>query len=73
MNTKKLQTLESLLYNCTLSKKYFLKKDEIKGKTVALASKGENDSVNVHSNFMTFSEMKAYLFGLYDGLNKKFK
>ena len=73
MNTKKLQTLESLLYNCTLSKKYFLKKDEIKGKTVALASKGENDSVNVHSNFMTFSEMQSYLFGLYDGLNKKFK
>ena len=67
MNTKQLQTLESLLYNCKLSKKYFLKKDEIKGKTIALASKGENDSVNVHSNFMTFSEMQAYLFGLYNG------
>ena len=73
MNAKQLQTLEYLLYNCKLSKKYLLKKDEIKGKTVALASKGENDSVNVHSNFMTYSEMKAYLFGLYDGLNKKFK
>ena len=73
MNTKKLQTLESLLFNCKLQKKYFLKKDEIKGKTIALASTGENKSVNLHSNFMTFSEMKAYLFGLYDGLNKKFK
>ena len=73
MTTKQLQKLESLLHNCKLPKKYFLKKDEIKCKTVALASIGENDSVNVHSNFMTFSEMQAYLFGLYDGKNKKFK
>ena len=73
MTTKQLQTLENLLYNCKLSKNYFLKKDEIKGETVALASKGETDSVNVHSNFLNNSEMKAYLFGLYDGLNKKFK
>ena len=73
MTTKQLQKLESLLYNCKLPKKYFLKKDEIKGKTVALASTGKTDSVNVHSNFMNYSEMKAYLFGLYDGLNKKFK
>ena len=73
MNAQQLQTLENLLYNCKLSKKYFLKKDEIKCKTVALASKGENESINVHSNFMTYSEMKAYLFGLYDGKNKKFK
>ena len=73
MTTKQLQTLENLLYNCKLSKKYFLKKDEIKGKTISLASTGENKSVNIHSNFMTYSEMKAYLFGLYDGKNKKFK
>ena len=73
MTAKQLQTLESFLYNCKLPKKYFLKKDEIKGKTVALASKGENDSVNIHSNFMNYSEMQAYLFGLYDGKNKKFK
>ena len=73
MNAQQLQTLESLLYNCKLSKKYFLKKDEIKGKTIALASTGENESVNIHSNFMNYSEMKAYLFGLYDGKNKKFK
>ena len=38
-----------------LPKKYFLKKDEIKGETVALASTGENESVNIHSNFMTYS------------------
>ena len=67
------EALENLLYKCNLPKKYFLKKDEINGKTFALASTGENDSINVHSNFMTYSEMKAYLFGLYDGLNKKFK
>lgn len=73
MTIKQLQTLESLLYNCKLPKKYFLKKDYIKGKTVALASTGENESVNIHSNFMTYSEMQAYLFGLYDGKNKKFK
>ena len=59
MTTKQLQTLESLLYNCKLSKKYFLKKDEVKCKTIALASIGENESVNIHSNFMTYSEMKA--------------
>ena len=73
MNAKQLQTLESLLYNCKLPKKYFLKKDEIKGKTIALASTGENESVNILSNFMTYSEMQAYLLGLYDGKNKKFK
>ena len=64
MTTKQLQTLESFLYNCKLSKKYFLKKDEIKGKTIALASKGEDESVNIHSNFMTYSEMQAYLMGM---------
>ena len=73
MTTRQLQTLESLLYKCKLSKKYFLKKDEINRKTVALASGDETESYNVNSNFMTYSEMKAYLFGLYDGKNKKFK
>lgn len=73
MKNKNIKILENLLYNCNLPKKYFLKKDEIKGKTFAIASKGENDSVNVHSNFMTFSEMQAYLLGLYDGKKKKFK
>ena len=73
MTTKQLQTLENLLSNCKFPKKYFLKKDDIKGKTISLSSTGENESVNIHSNFMTYSEMKAYLFGLYDGLNKKFK
>ena len=73
MTTKLLQTLESLLYNCKFSKKYFLKKDEINRKTVALASGDEAESYNVYSNFMTYNEMKAYLFGLYDGKYKKFK
>lgn len=73
MNAKQFQTLENLLYNCKLSKKYFLKKDEINRKTVALASGDETESYNVITNFMTYSEMKAYLFGLYDGKNKKFK
>ena len=73
MKNTDIQSLENLLYNCKLSKKYFLKKDEINRKTVALASGDETESYNVHSNFMTYSEMKAYLFGLYDGLNKKFK
>ena len=52
MKNTDIQTLENLLYNCKLSKKYFIKKDEIKGKTIALASTGENESVNIHSNFM---------------------
>ena len=73
MTAKQLQALENLLYNCKFSNKYFLKKDEINRKTVALASGDETESYNVHSNFMTYSEMKAYLFGLYDGNNKKFK
>ena len=73
MKNTDIQTLENLLYNCKLSKKYFLKKDEINRKTVALASGDETESYNVHTNFMTYSEMKAYLFGLYDGKNKKFK
>ena len=73
MTTKQLQTLENLLYNCKLSKKYFLKKDEINRKTVALASRDEAESYNIHSNFMNYSEMQSYLFGLYDGKNKKFK
>ena len=73
MKTKQLQELENFLYNCKLPKKYFLKKDEINGKTFALASNVENGSVNVHSNYMNYKEMNAYLFGLYDGLNKKFR
>ena len=73
MKNTDIQTLENLLYNCKLSKKYFLKKDEINRKTVALASRDGAESYNVHTNFMTYSEMKAYLFGLYDGKNKKFK
>ena len=68
MTTKQLQILENLLYNCKLPKKYFLKKDEIKGKTIALASTGENESVNIHSNFMTYSEMKAYLMGMQESI-----
>lgn len=36
MKSIDIQTLENLLYNCKFSKKYFLKKDEIKGKTIAL-------------------------------------
>ena len=51
MTTKQLQTLESLLYNCKLSKKYFLKKDEINRKTVALASGDETESYNVRSEY----------------------
>ena len=73
MTTKQLQTLDALLYNCKLSKKIFIKKDEINKKTVALASRDETEAYTVHSNFMTYSEMKAYLLGIYDGLNKKFK
>ena len=73
MKNTEIQTLENLLYNCKLSKKYFLKKDEINKKTVALASGYETESYNVHTNFMTYTEMKAYLFGFYDGKNKKFK
>lgn len=74
MKASQLQVLENLLYNCKLPKKYILKKDEIKGKTVALAScdNEEKGSLNIHSNFMSFSEMQSYLFGLYDGKNKKF-
>ena len=73
MKNTDIQTLENLLYNCKLSKKYFLKKDEIEGKNIAFASRSEDGGVNIHSNFMTYTEMKAYLFGLYDGLNKKYK
>ena len=40
MTTKQLQTLETLLYNCKLSKKYFLKKDEINIKTKNLSKRG---------------------------------
>ena len=66
MTTQQLQTLESLLYNCKVSKKKKKKKDEISRKTVALASGDETESYNVHTNFMTYTEMKAYLFGLYE-------
>lgn len=66
-----LKEIENYFLNCKFPKNFFLKSDEIKGKTVAIASKNK-DVIEIHSNFMTLNEMKAYLFGRYDALYKKY-
>lgn len=72
MKKQQITELQNLLYNCNLGKHFSFKKDEIKGKTVALA-KQENNSLYIQSDFMTYKEMKAFLFGLYHGKNNTFK
>lgn len=76
--TEKWDTLFDMIPN-KLKGKYTIVTDQINSKTFALAKRNKEVSERYNfghdtiSNFMTYSEMKAYLLGLYDGLNKKFK
>lgn len=57
---------------------YFIKKDEIKGKKVALAKKtyyinGDFYSYQLKSDFMTPKEMQQFLRGYLFGIEKRFE
>ena len=82
MKAKTEQQKWDILFNMIPNKlkgKYTIVTDQINSKTFALAKRNKEYSERYNfghdtiSNFMTYNEMKAYLFGLYDGLNKKFK
>ena len=69
---EKIEFLENFMNGAKFPKKFFVISDEIKGKTFALASKDDLESINIHSGFMTYEQFKCYLFGRYDMLTKKF-
>lgn len=70
--TEKIDALNNGLQHYKFPKKYFVKPDEIKGQKFAIASRNDNGGINIHSNFMTYSEFNSYLFGYYDAKSKKF-
>lgn len=61
---KKKQTLTELLRVSDTKQKYFIATDQITGKRFSIAEFGSPGCINIKSNFMTFKEMEAYLFGV---------
>lgn len=57
---------------CKFKKNYYLKRDEINGKTFAITEKQENGGISVKTDFMKPNEMKAYLVGRYDLIVKRY-
>lgn len=69
---KKIEALQNGMANYKFPKKYFVQAaDRRIGAKFAIASKTEN-SLSIHSNYMTYDEFNAYLFGYYDAKSKKF-
>lgn len=72
LNEKK-EALQNALITYKFPKKYFVEvADKKMGQKFAIASRTET-SLNIHSNYMTYEEFNAYLFGYYDAKLKKFK
>jgi hypothetical protein len=70
---KKTEALQNALENYKFPKKFFIQiADGRIGHKFAIASKTEDGGLNIHSNFMTYDEFNAYLFGWYDATMKKF-
>lgn len=61
---KKIESLTNFLNMVTKNENLFVKTDEIKGKTFAIAEKKENGTLSVKTNFMTYEEMNCYFFGV---------
>jgi len=66
----KIQALENSLKSFGFNEKLFIYSVG-NGKNVkfAVASKNENGGLKTHSNFYTYDEMNAYLFGYYNAIN----
>lgn len=62
--SEKKGSLTKLLRVSDPKQNYFITTDQITGKRFAVAEFGEPGSVNVKSNFMTFTEMECFLFGV---------
>lgn len=63
--SKKIESLTRFLKIVSNNENVFIKKDEITGKRFAIAEKNSVDtSINVKSNFMTYKEAEAFLFGV---------
>lgn len=62
---KKIESLTRFLKIVSDNENVFIKKDEITGQRFAIAEKNIVDSsVDVKSNFMTYKETEAFLFGV---------
>lgn len=66
----KIQALENSLKSFGFNEKLFIYSVG-KGKNTkfAVASKYKNGGLNTHTNFYTYDEMNAYLFGYYKAIN----
>lgn len=62
-NQKK-ESLTSMLRCSDPNLKYFITTDQVTGKRFAVAEFGEPGSINIKSDFMTFTEMQCFLFGV---------
>ena len=62
---KKIESLTKFLKLVSDNENVFIKKDEITGQRFAIAEKNNIDSgISVKSNFMTYKEAEAFLFGV---------
>ena len=62
---KKIESLTKFLKIVSNNENVFIKKDEITGQRFAIAEKKLiDDSFDVKSNFMTYNEAEAFLFGV---------
>lgn len=62
---KKIESLTKFLKIVSDNENVFIKKDEITGQRFAIAEKNTVDtSISVKSNFMTYKEAEAFLFGV---------
>lgn len=62
---KKIESLTKFLKIVSDNENVFIKKDEITGQRFAIAEKNIIDSsIDVKSNFMTYKEAEAFLFGV---------
>ena len=62
--TQQKEALTNFLKMVTKNENLFIKNDEIKGKTFAIAEKQEGNSIYTKTNFMTYKEMNCYFFGV---------
>lgn len=61
-HSQKIEALTNFLKMLTKNDDLFIKSDEIKGNTFAIAEKQEK-GISTKTNFMTYKEMNCFFFG----------
>lgn len=70
----KIEALNNAMKYYKFPKKFFVViSDGRIGNKFAIGSNTDNGGLDVHSNYMSYDEFNAYLFGYYDAISKKFK